>query len=74
MKFYNKVETSTPTEGTNNNSEDSNDNIISEDFSENDLTEILEYDLEESEDTHIEDTISTTNYDVILQVKPEKTP
>lgn len=53
------------------NSEDAN---TLEDSSETDLMEDSESDLEESQDTNIEDNNDLPNYDVILQVKPEKIP
>ena len=45
-----------------------------EEASEADLDEILETNLEEVQDTNSEDNKVTPNYDVILQVKPEKIP
>lgn len=56
-------------ESTNENLSDENDNLASEDYPEIDLKETSESASEESEDKNIE-----ANYDVILQVKPEKIP
>lgn len=56
-------------ESTNENLSDENDNLASEDYPEIDLKETSESASEESEDKNIE-----SNYDVILQVKPEKIP
>ena len=56
------------------NLNDENDNITLEYSSETDLKESPESNLEESEDKNLEDTNGLLNYDVILQVKPEKIP
>ena len=61
-------------ENDNENLNDENDNITLEDSSETDLKEGSESNLEESEDKNIEDSNDLPNYDVILQVKPEKIP
>ncbi|WP_032123386.1 DUF4317 domain-containing protein [Clostridium amazonitimonense] len=47
-------------------------NVILEEALETDLDESLETNLEETQDTNLEDNKVTPNYDVILQVKPEK--
>ncbi|HBJ2614100.1 TPA: DUF4317 family protein [Clostridium botulinum] len=52
-----------------NNSDD-----FLDDVSKNDLNDALENNLEESPAINSEDTDLTPNYDVILQVKPEKIP
>ncbi len=61
-------------ENDNENLNDENDNITLEDSSEINLKEGSESNLEESEDKNIEDSNDLPNYDVILQVKPEKIP
>ncbi|GAA0084927.1 DUF4317 domain-containing protein [Clostridium sp. CTA-7] len=54
--------------------EGTNDNMILEEVSETDSEETLETNLEKVEDINSEDNNTTTDYDVILQVKPEKIP
>lgn len=61
-------------ENDNENLNDENDNITLEDSSEINLKEGSESNLEESEDKNIADSNVLPNYDVILQVKPEKIP
>ena len=60
---------------TDNDSEENtiNNNVSLEDSEEKDLAENPKLDLEESQEENLEDTLST-DYDVILQVKPEKIP
>ncbi|MGG7207926.1 DUF4317 family protein [Clostridium perfringens] len=56
------------------NEEDSvteNDDLVSDETLENNSEEILESNLEESEDNT---TINSDEYDIVLQVKPEKIP
>ena len=50
------------------------DNSVSEENSETDSEETLETDLEENNDINTEDNEVNHDYDVILQVKPEKIP
>lgn len=59
-------ETQLPTEGSDNT------NMDLEEISENQLEESLATDLKESEDVRTEDNRDNYDYDVILQVKPEK--
>ena len=61
-------------ENDNEKLNDENDNITLEDSSEINLKEGSESNLEESEDKNIADSNVLPNYDVILQVKPEKIP
>lgn len=50
----------------------SDDNEVLEELSESNAEETLETDLKEDNDTNSEDNEATHDYDVILQVKPEK--
>jgi hypothetical protein len=59
---------------TNTTTEIDDDIISQEETSEADLEEVLETNSEEPQDVHSEDNIVNDNYDVILQVKPEKIP
>ncbi|KJU72853.1 DUF4317 domain-containing protein [Clostridium baratii] len=52
----------------------SNDNEVLEELSESNAEETLETDLKEDNDTNSEDSEVNNDYDVILQVKPEKIP
>ncbi|WP_054200063.1 DUF4317 domain-containing protein [Clostridium baratii] len=52
----------------------SNDNEVLEELSESNSEETLETDLKEDNDTNSEDSEVNNDYDVILQVKPEKIP
>ncbi|STB00126.1 DUF4317 domain-containing protein [Clostridium baratii] len=52
----------------------SNDNEVLEELSESNAEETLEADLKEDNDINSEDNEATHDYDVILQVKPEKIP
>ncbi|WP_411167839.1 DUF4317 family protein [Clostridium sp. MB05] len=54
--------------------EGTNNNMILEEVSETDSEETLEANLEKVEDINSEDNNTTPDYDVILQVKPEKIP
>lgn len=58
--------------------EDMDDNVMSDEALETaleaDLEENPEVNLEEAQDTNPEDSEASPNYDVILQVKPEKIP
>lgn len=61
------------TEST-NSTEVSDENKVLEETSESNAEETLESDLEETNDTSSEDSEVNHDYDVILQVKPEKIP
>ncbi|MEG1483489.1 DUF4317 domain-containing protein [Clostridium sp.] len=54
-----------------------NDELVSEEVTNDDnvvIEETLETDLDEVQDTNVEDAEDTNEYDVILQVSPEKIP
>ena len=69
-----KDDTTDNIEKNDDNSEATKDANTLEDSSETDLMEDSESSLEESQDINIEDNNDLPNYDVILQVKPEKIP
>jgi hypothetical protein len=66
-----KQETSVDNE-THMSTEVNDDNVVLEETIKTTLEESLEADLEEVQDANSEDNNVTPNYDVILQVKPEK--
>ncbi|WP_346914794.1 DUF4317 family protein [Clostridium sp.] len=68
-----KQETSVDNE-THLSTEVNDDNVVLKETIETNLEEASEADLEEIQDTNSEDNKVTPNYDVILQVKPEKIP
>lgn len=68
-----KQETSVDNE-THLSTEANDDNVVLKETIETNLEEASEADLEEVQDTNSEDNKVTPNYDVVLQVKPEKIP
>ncbi|MDV4149610.1 DUF4317 domain-containing protein [Clostridium sp. AL.422] len=67
------TETPLPTENNDEILQNNNDDIVLDEPSENDSTETIETSIENVDDTNSDEN-NTSDYDVILQVKPEKIP